>query len=132
MRKQGAVPGMQLAHSGRKGSTAPPWLGGKKVPPEEGGWEPVAPSAEPFQQDYPMPRALKAIDIREIVDAFRRAAERAFAAGFEVFEIRAAGNHGLHEFLSLQTKPRPRDRGGMFTCRFRLPMEAASSMRLLR
>src|SRR5256886_7060843 len=50
-----SVAGMQLAHSGRKGSTKPPWLGGKKVPPEEGGWEPVAPSAEPFDKDYPRP-----------------------------------------------------------------------------
>ena len=82
----------QLAHSGRKGSTAPPWLGGKKVPLEEGGWEPVAPSAEAFDKDYPMPRALAAAEVREIVDAFRKAAERAFAAGFEVLEIHAA--HG--------------------------------------
>jgi 2,4-dienoyl-CoA reductase-like NADH-dependent reductase (Old Yellow Enzyme family) len=100
VRKQGAVAGMQLAHSGRKGSTKPPWLGGKKVLPEEGGWEPVAPSTEPFDKDYPVPRALAAGEVREIVGAFRRAAERAFAAGFEVLEIHSAHGYLLHEFLS--------------------------------
>jgi len=129
IRKQGAVPGMQLAHSGRKGSTAPPWLGGKKVPPEEGGWEPVAPSAEPFQQDYPMPRALKAIDIREIVDAFRRAAERAFAAGFEVLEIHSAHGYLLHEFLSPLSNFRQDEFGGSFENRIRVVLQVAEAVR---
>jgi len=114
VRKQGAVAGMQLAHSGRKGSTKPPWLGGKKVPPEEGGWEPVAPSAEPFDKDYPRPGALTAGEVREIVDAFRRAAERACAAGFEVLEIHSAHGYLLHEFLSPLSNFRQDEFGGSY------------------
>jgi len=129
VRKQGAVPGMQLAHSGRKGSTAPPWLGGKKVPLEEGGWEPVAPSAEAFDKDYPMPRALAAAEVREIVDAFRKAAERAFAAGFEVLEIHAAHGYLLHEFLSPLSNFRQDEFGGSFEHRIRIVLQVAEAVR---
>ena len=129
IRKQGAVPGMQLAHSGRKGSTAPPWLGGKKVPPEQGGWEPVAPSAEPFDKDYPMPRALPAAEIREVVHAFRKAAERALAAGFEVLEIHAAHGYLLHEFLSPLSNFRQDEFGGSFENRIRLVLQVAEAVR---
>ena len=129
VRKQGAIPGMQLAHAGRKGSTAPPWLGGKKVVPEEGGWEPVAPSTEPFAKDYPMPRALSAAEVREIVDAFRKAAERAFAAGFEVLEIHAAHGYLLHEFLSPLSNFRQDEFGGSFENRIRVILQVAEAVR---
>jgi len=62
IRKQGAVAGMQLAHAGRKGSTAVPWAGGKAIAREVGGWEPVAPSALAFEPEYPMPRRQYARD----------------------------------------------------------------------
>ena len=129
VRKQGAVAGMQLAHSGRKGSTKPPWLGGKKVPPEEGGWEPVAPSAEPFDQDYPMPHALATGEVREIVDAFRGAAERALAAGFEVLEIHSAHGYLLHEFLSPLSNFRQDEFGGSFENRIRMVLRVAQAAR---
>ncbi len=129
VRKQGAVAGMQLAHSGRKGSTAPPWLGGKKVSPEQGGWEPVAPSAEPFDKDYPMPRALTVAEVREIVDAFRKAAERAFAAEFEVLEIHAAHGYLLHEFLSPLSNFRQDEFGGSFENRIRAVLQVAEAVR---
>src|SRR6267143_2899231 len=58
LKNQGAVPGMQLAHAGRKGSTKKPWMGQGALSPEEGAWDPVAPSALPFSSDYPMPREL--------------------------------------------------------------------------
>lgn len=129
IRKQGAVPGMQLAHAGRKGSTAPPWLGGKKVTPEEGGWEPVAPSTEPFDKDYPVPRALTAAEIREIVSAFRKAAERALAAGFEVLEIHSAHGYLLHEFLSPLSNFRQDEFGGGFENRIRFVLHVAQAVR---
>jgi 2,4-dienoyl-CoA reductase-like NADH-dependent reductase (Old Yellow Enzyme family) len=129
IRKQGAVPGMQLAHSGRKGSTSPPWLGGKKVPPEQGGWEPVAPSAEPFDKDYPMPHALTAAEIQEVVNAFHKAAERALAAEFEVLEIHAAHGYLLHEFLSPLSNFRQDEFGGSFANRIRVVLQVAHAVR---
>jgi len=129
VRKQGAAAGMQLAHSGRKGSTKPPWLGGKGVPPEEGGWEPVAPSTEPFDKDYPVPRALAAGEVREIVDAFRRAAEGAFAAGFEVLEIHSAHGYLLHEFLSPLSNFRQDEFGGSFENRIRIVLQVVEAVR---
>lgn len=127
--QQGALAGMQLAHSGRKGSTAPPWLGGKKVPPEQGGWEPVAPSTEPFNKDYAMPRALTAAEIREVIHAFRRGAERAFAAGFEVLELHAAHGYLLHEFLSPLSNFRQDEFGGSFENRIRIVVQVAEALR---
>ena len=129
IRQQGAVPGMQLAHAGRKGSTSPPWLGGKKVPPEQGGWEPVAPSAEPFDKDYPMPHALTAAEVGEVVHAFRKAAERAFTAGFQVLEIHAAHGYLLHEFLSPLSNFRPDEFGGSFENRIRIVLQVAQAVR---
>jgi 2,4-dienoyl-CoA reductase-like NADH-dependent reductase (Old Yellow Enzyme family) len=129
IRKQEAVPGMQLAHSGRKGSTKSPWLGGKKATLEEGGWEPVAPSTEPFDRDYPMPRALTAAEIREIVDAFRKAAERAFAAGFEALEIHSAHGYLLHEFLSPLSNFRQDEFGGSFENRIRIVLRVLEAVR---
>ena len=129
VRKQGAAAGMQLAHSGRKGSTKPPWLGGKRVSPEEGGWEPVAPSTEPFDKDYPVPRALAAGEVREIVDAFRRAAEGAFTAGFDVLEIHSAHGYLLHEFLSPLSNFRQDEFGGSFENRIRIVLQVVEAVR---
>ena len=70
IRSHGAVPGMQLAHAGRKASTAPPWTGGKPVSVQDGGWEPVGPSAIAFDPAYTMPRELSAAEIAGIVAAF--------------------------------------------------------------
>ena len=78
--EQGSVAGMQLAHAGRKGSTATPWLGGKKIAIADGGWEPVAPSAIPFTEEYPLPRALRAAELDAVVAAFRAAADAKLAA----------------------------------------------------
>lgn len=129
IRGQHAVAGMQLAHSGRKGSTTPPWLGGKKVAPADGGWEPVAPSAIPFDQDYPIPRELTAGEIREVPEAFRTAAQRAFAAGFETLEIHSAHGYLLHEFLSPLSNFRQDEFGGSFENRIRIVVQVAAAVR---
>jgi 2,4-dienoyl-CoA reductase-like NADH-dependent reductase (Old Yellow Enzyme family) len=129
IRSQGAVAGMQLAHAGRKGSTKAPWLGGKKVAPEEGGWEPVAPSAVAFEDDYPLPHALTIDEIGGLVAAFRKAAERALEAGFEVVEIHGAHGYLLHEFLSPLSNFRQDEFGGTFENRTRLVIQVTKAVR---
>ena len=76
-RAGGAVPGMQLAHAGRKAGTDAPWRGGGRLAIADGGWQPVAPSAIPVAEGEPAPTALDAAGIREVVDGFRDAAVRA-------------------------------------------------------
>src|SRR5271169_3091720 len=82
VKSQGAVPGMQIAHAGRKGSTQRPWEGSSKVPLDKGGWVPIAPSAVAFSDTYPMPRAMAKEEIRSVVEAFAQGARRAMEAGF--------------------------------------------------
>src|SRR5580704_13135847 len=114
IRSHGAVPGMQLAHAGRKASTATPWTGGKPVSVQDGGWQPVGPSALAFDAGYTVPRELSADDIAGVVAAFRKSAERALAAGFEVVEIHAAHGYLLHQFLSPLSNTRKDEYGGKF------------------
>jgi len=129
IQRQGAIPGMQLAHAGRKASTASPWTGGKPITPQNGGWVPVAPSEVPFDAGYNMPHALSAEEIAEIVKAFRRAAERAMAAGFSVLEIHAAHGYLLHEFLSPLCNRRTDEYGGSFENRTRLVLRVVATVR---
>jgi len=129
IRSQGAVPGMQIAHAGRKASTTPPWTGGKPVAVQDGGWEPVGPSALAFDAGYTVPRELSAGEIAEIVAAFRTSAERALAAGFEVLEIHAAHGYLLHQFLSPLSNTRADGYGGKFENRIRLTTQVARAVR---
>ena len=129
IRASGAVPGIQLAHAGRKGSTTRPWEGGKALAIADGGWEPVAPSAIAFDKDYPMPRALTLPEIDGVVAAFRRAAERALAAGFELVEIHGAHGYLLHEFLSPLSNTRTDEYGGSLQNRMRLSLSVAQGVR---
>jgi 2,4-dienoyl-CoA reductase-like NADH-dependent reductase (Old Yellow Enzyme family) len=126
---QGTLAGMQLAHAGRKGSTARPWEGGRAVPAAEGGWEPAGPTNAPFASGYPVPRALSVEDIAGIVDAFRRAAGRARAAGFDIVEVHAAHGYLIHEFLSPLVNTRTDRYGGSFDNRARLCLEIVTAVR---
>jgi len=126
---QGAVPGMQLAHAGRKASTRRPWEGTGAVPESEGGWVPVAPSALRFDESYPEPRALEAAEIPSVVTGFADAARRAHAAGFRVIEIHAAHGYLLHEFLSPLSNRRSDGYGGSFEHRSRLVREVVRAVR---
>lgn len=128
VREQGAVPGIQLAHAGRKGSTTAPWQGGKALA-ADGAWETVAPCAIPFDDGYSMPRALTLAEIGEVVAAFAQAAKRALAAGFEVLEIHCAHGYLLHEFLSPLSNQRSDQYGGSFANRTRLTVQVAEAIR---
>jgi 2,4-dienoyl-CoA reductase-like NADH-dependent reductase (Old Yellow Enzyme family) len=126
---QKCAAGMQLAHAGRKGSTSPPWQGSIKVDPADGGWQPVGPSHEPFSPTYPAPAALTIEGIRGVVAAFRVAAQRALAAGFDVVEIHAAHGYLIHEFLTPLVNTRTDEYGGSFDNRVRLCLEIVDAVR---
>jgi 2,4-dienoyl-CoA reductase-like NADH-dependent reductase (Old Yellow Enzyme family) len=127
---QGSVAGIQLAHAGRKASTARPWEGGGKVTPQEGGWsDVVAPSAVAFAPNYHMPAAVTAERISAIADAFGKAAERALEAGFRVLEIHSAHGYFLHEFLSPLSNHRSDLYGGSFENRTRIVREVVAKVR---
>ncbi len=126
---QGSAAGIQLAHAGRKASTRTPWFGEGTVTPPEGGWEPVAPTAEPFADGYPVPRALTVPDINGVVRDFEIAARRALDAGFDVIEIHAAHGYLLHEFLSPLVNTRTDEYGGSFDNRVRLTIDVADAVR---
>ena len=130
VRSQGAVPGIQLAHAGRKASTFAPWGFDQQgtVPPDDGGWQTVAPSAVAFD-GYAVPRALDVDELPAIVRGFADAARRAVRAGFGVVELHAAHGYLLHEFLSPLSNLRDDAYGGSLENRARLLLEAVRGMR---
>jgi 2,4-dienoyl-CoA reductase-like NADH-dependent reductase (Old Yellow Enzyme family) len=126
---QGAVSGIQLAHAGRKASTAAPWLGGAPVGVNDGGWRPVAPSAIPFNTGHTIPSELSLQEVDQVVADFVAAARRALQSGFQVLEIHAAHGYLLHEFLSPLSNRRADEYGGNFENRIRLPLQVAQGVR---
>ncbi len=127
---QGAVPGIQLAHAGRKASTYRPWSGTGAVAEADGGWLDVtAPSAIPFSASYPQPHALTLAGIADVVAAFAAAAVRAVAAGFRVVEIHAAHGYLLHQFLSPLSNARTDAYGGTLENRARLVRDVVAAVR---
>jgi 2,4-dienoyl-CoA reductase-like NADH-dependent reductase (Old Yellow Enzyme family) len=128
--QHGAVAGIQLAHAGRKASTAQPWKGRHYVGEEDGGWRPIlAPSALPFDDDAPTPKALDQAGIEQIIDHFRDGARRALEAGFKLVEIHAAHGYLLHEFLSPLSNHRSDSYGGSLENRTRLVREVTEAVR---
>ncbi|MGA8688978.1 MAG: NADH:flavin oxidoreductase/NADH oxidase [Methyloceanibacter sp.] len=128
---QGTVPGIQLAHAGRKASCDVPWRGGRRLKTAEGGWTVVAPSAIPFHDDDPLLVPLDQAAIDGIVASFEAAATRALAAGFKLIEIHAAHGYLLHEFLSPLANQRGDDYGGSLENRMRLPLRVAERLRAI-
>ena len=129
VQSQGAVPGIQLAHAGRKASCDLAWKGGSRLTPEQGGWPVVAPSPIPFNETDPLPMALDAAGIDEVVTAFEAGTKRALAAGFQVIEIHAAHGYLLHEFLSPISNQRTDEYGGSFENRIRLLLHVVKRLR---
>lgn len=130
LHSQGARAGVQLAHAGRKASTYRPWEGEGAVAREAAGWtEVVAPSAVPFAPNYPQPKELDRAGMARVCTAFREAAQRAEAAGFDVIEIHSAHGYLLHEFLSPLSNKRTDEYGGSFENRARLLLEVVAAVR---
>ncbi len=125
----GAVPGLQIAHAGRKASTDLPWKGGKPVSPEAGGWVPMGPSAIPFGPGYTTPTALSAEQIAGIAGEFAATARRARQAGFKIIEVHGAHGYLIHSFLSPVSNHRNDAYGGDLAGRARLLMEVIDAVR---
>ncbi len=126
----GAVPGMQLAHAGRKASTAAPWDGGGALNESEQGWRPIyAPSAIPFSASSPTPEPMDEAGIARVVEAFAKAAGRALEAGAKVVEIHSAHGYLLHEFLSPFSNTRDDCYGSSFENRTRILREVVQAVR---
>lgn len=121
---QNAIPGIQLAHAGRKASVSAPWMGNKKLDFVHGGWQTVAPSAIPYHEDEPFqPEALDKVGIQKVVSDFKAATKRAVEAGYQVVEIHGAHGYLLHQFLSPLTNTRTDEYGGSFENRIRFTLE---------
>ena len=129
IKAQGGVSGIQLAHAGRKASVSSPWTGNKPVLEAEGGWQPMAPSAVEFNEEYNKPVALTKIQIATLVTQFKAAAIRAIEAGFEIIEIHAAHGYLVHEFLSPLSNFRLDEYGGSFENRIRFLMEIIDAIK---
>jgi 2,4-dienoyl-CoA reductase-like NADH-dependent reductase (Old Yellow Enzyme family) len=128
IKSQGAVPGIQLAHAGRKASTDLPWRGGKPLSADAGGWQTLAPSAVPFGR-YPTPKALTHEEIEAVIAQFALAARRSLSAGFEVIELHMAHGYLLHEFLSPLSNLREDEYGGDLAGRMLFPARVVEAVR---
>lgn len=126
---QNAVPGIQLAHAGRKASVSIPWEGNKKLDIGQGGWQTVSASAIPYHDDEPfLPEALDKNGIQKVISDFKAATKRAVKAGFQVMEIHGAHGYLLHQFLSPLTNVRDDEYGGSFENRIRLTLEIVEAV----
>lgn len=129
VKAQEAVPGIQLAHAGRKASTHVPWRAREPLDHDKGGWQPLAPSPIPFDDNSPVPREMSAEDLEKTIAGFENAARRSFEAGFKVIEIHMAHGYLLHEFLSPLSNQRTDAYGGSLKNRMRFPLMIAQTVR---
>lgn len=120
---QNSIPGIQLAHAGRKASVSEPWNGNKKLDHTNGGWDTVSASAIGYLTNEKLPVALDKKGIQKIISNFKSASKRAVQAGFKVVEIHAAHGYLLHQFLSPLSNFRTDEYGGSFENRIRLLLE---------
>ncbi|WGR71921.1 MULTISPECIES: NADH:flavin oxidoreductase/NADH oxidase [unclassified Bradyrhizobium] len=121
--------GMQLAHAGRKASSARPWDGGQLIPQGQGGWQPVAPSAVPHKEGEAAPLALDSAGLKRIREAFVDSAKRADRLGIDAIELHGAHGYLLHQFLSPISNRRTDDYGGSLQNRMRFPLEVFDAVR---
>ncbi|MNF35141.1 NADPH dehydrogenase [compost metagenome] len=120
---QNSVPGIQLAHAGRKASVSSPWNGNRKLDESQGGWNTVAPSAVGYHSNEEAPIALDQTGIQKVISDFKAATKRAVQVGYQVLEIHAAHGYLLHQFLSPLSNFRKDEYGGSFENRIRLVLE---------
>ena len=129
IKSQNSVPGIQLAHAGRKASTYSPWKGNGEVKVENGGWQTLAPSSISFTDNYPLPKEMIEEDIKLVINQFSKAAKRSIDAGFEVVELHFAHGYLVHEFLSPLSNRRRDQYGESLENRCRFAIEIAKSVR---
>jgi 2,4-dienoyl-CoA reductase-like NADH-dependent reductase (Old Yellow Enzyme family) len=129
VKAQGSIPGIQLAHAGRKASNDVPWRGDEPLSPDKGGWKPMAPSPLTFQKGSPVPAEMTLEDVEEVASQFRAAALRSVQAGFEVLELHMAHGYLLHEFLSPLSNQRKDPFGGPLENRERFPLKVAKKVK---
>lgn len=134
VRGQGAAPGIQLGHAGRKSSMSRPWEGNGPLTPAliaagSTPWQTIAPSAEAIGPGWMTPRAMDDEDLESVRQAFVAAARRAVTAGFDVAEVHAAHGYLLHSFLSPLANRRSDRYGGDLEGRMRFPLEIARAVR---
>ena len=120
---------LQLAHAGRKASSAVPWAGAQLLSGAQGGWQPVGPSAIAYKAGEAPPKEMTPDDLRKLTDAFVIAAQRADRAGVEAIEIHAAHGYLLHEFLSPLSNQRSDAYGGSLENRMRYPLDVFAAVR---
>lgn len=120
---------IQLAHAGRKASSATPWDGGQLLPVERGGWETLAPSAIPQLEGERLPHELSLLELKTLINAFVAAAQRADRIGLDGIELHGAHGYLLHQFLSPISNQRTDEYGGSFENRIRFPLELFSDVR---
>ena len=127
----GAVPGIQIAHAGRKASANRPWEGDDHIPENDPrGWTPLAPSAVPFGANLPrIPRAMTLEDIARVRSDFAAAARRARKAGFEWLELHFAHGYLAQSFFSVHANQRTDQYGGDFEGRSRFLTETLAAVR---
>lgn len=125
---QNVIPGIQLAHAGRKASVSAPWNGNKKLDATQGGWQTVAPSAIGYHDNEATPVAMDAVAIQKVIADFKAATQRAVRAGYKVVEIHAAHGYLLHQFLSPLSNVRTDEYGGSFENRIRLTLEVVEAV----
>ncbi|HTQ10788.1 MAG TPA: NADH:flavin oxidoreductase/NADH oxidase [Fimbriimonadaceae bacterium] len=127
---QGSVPGIQLAHAGRKASTGSPWSGIGPAGPEHGGWSPIwSSSPTAFADGWQTPVALDESGLERVRAAFREGTVRSQRAGFKVIEVHAAHGYLMGQFLSPLVNQRTDEYGGTLENRMRFPLEIVSIVR---
>ena len=124
-----AAVAMQLAHAGRKASSARPWDGGQLIPPDKGGWQTQAPSAVPHKEGEAAPLALDDAGLARIRDAFVASARRAERLGIDAIEVHGAHGYLMHQFLSPISNKRTDKYGGSLENRMRYPLEVFDAVR---
>jgi len=135
LKEEGSVPGIQLAHAGRKASERRPWHGETPIDDEdirlreEYPWEAIGPSPLPYSDGWPTPSEMSLSDIQDVIQAFGDAARRSNDAGFDIIEVYAAHGFLLHQFYSPIANQRTDAYGGNLENRCRLLVEVAEALR---
>ena len=134
VRSQGAIPAIQIGHSGRKGSGCQPWTGYRPLNEDDAKhgcppWPSVSSSPLPASETAPVPHALERDEIREVIVHWREAAQRSLDAGYDIVEVHAAHGYLIHQFLSPLANMRTDAYGGDLQGRMRLCLEVVETVR---